>query len=330
MAFVGAAAVLYSLDDGTDPEGLRLKFGRELGDFLRLPCLIKYRFHTPRASQVMTAPLLYESHCHTPLCRHSVGEPEAYAQVALERNLAGINITCHGPTPREWGHCMKSFEWPQYLAICQRARDQYAGRVDVKTGIECDFLPSLTGYWREFLGRYELSHVLGSVHPQVEEYRRQYWNGDALDYQKKYFSLLAQAAETGLFNTLSHPDLVKNTVADDWSIERIMPVVEKALDRIAPTGVAMELNTSGLNKRISEMNPAPEILRAMKSRGIRVVVGADAHVPERVAANFEDALDLLRDCGCEEVSFFVNRERRDVSIKAAKASLKKLESAHFA
>ena len=276
-----------------------------------------------------SAPLLFESHCHTPLCRHSVGEPEAYAQVALERNLAGLNITCHGPTPREWGHCMKSFEWPEYERICARARDEYAGRLEVKTGVECDFLPSLTQYWRDFLANHELSHVLGSVHPQVEEYRRQYWNGDAFDYQKKYYELLAQSAETGLFDTLSHPDLVKNTVADDWDLERIFPHIEKSLDRIAATGVCMELNTSGRNKRIREMNPAPAILRAMQTRGIRVVLGADAHVPERVSEGFEDALDLLRECGFTQVSFFVDRARRDVAVAAARASLKKWECAHF-
>ena len=270
----------------------------------------------------MNAPLLYESHCHTPLCRHSVGEPEAYAQVAHERNLAGLTLTCHGPTPREWGHCMRRDEWNQYLRICARARAAYAGRVDVKTGIECDFLPSLTSYWREFLPRYELSHVLGSVHPQVADYRKQYWNGDPFDYQKQYFKLLAQAAETGLFDTLSHPDLVKNTVSDDWDLETILPFIEKQLDRIAETGIAMELNTSGLNKNIPEMNPAPAILRAMRTRQIPVVVGADAHVPERVGADFEDALDLLETCGYSEVSFFVDRKRREVTIDAAKNSLK--------
>ncbi len=289
-------------------------------------------FHTQKVQANPTsrpAPLLYESHCHTPLCRHSVGEPEAYAQVAYERNLAGLNITCHGPTPREWGHCMGRADWDQYLRICARAREAYAGKVDVKTGIECDFLPSLVGYWREFLPRYQLSHVLGSVHPQVADYRRQYWNGDPLDYQKQYFKLLAQAAESGLFDTLSHPDLVKNTVSDDWDLEDIWPFIEQQLDRIAATDTAMELNTSGLNKRIPEMNPAPAILRAMQKRGIAVVLGADAHVPERVGADFEDALDLLRDCGYSQVSFFVDRVRRDVSIEAAKASLKKLESVPF-
>ena len=274
----------------------------------------------------LPAPLLYESHCHTPLCRHAIGEPQAYAQAALDCNFAGINITCHGPTPREWGHCMKSYEWPQYLEICQNARDEFAGRIDVKTGVECDFLPSLTSYWRDFLAANQLSHVLGSVHPQVEEYRRLYWNGDAFDYQKKYFDLLAQAAQTGLFDTLSHPDLVKNTVADDWQIERILPHIEKSLDVIAATGVAMELNTSGLNKKMAQMNPAPEILRAMCARGIRVVIGADAHVPERVGADFEDALELLKQCGYDQISFFVDRTRRDVSIDAASASLLKIAS----
>lgn len=277
----------------------------------------------------MTAPLLYESHCHTPLCRHAVGAPAEYARAAMERNLAGISITCHGPTPREWGHCMRCDEWPQYLRICRAAREQYAGRVDVGTGIECDFLPSLVNYWREFLPRYELSHVLGSVHPQVADYRKQYWNGDPFDYQRQYFKLLAQAAETKLFDTLSHPDLVKNTVSDDWDLETILPFIEEQLDRIAATGVAMELNTSGLHKRIPEMNPAPAILRAMNARNIPVVLGADAHVPERVGADFEDALDLLQKCGYEQVSFFVDRKRRDVPTQEAKHSLKKRENIHF-
>ena len=282
-----------------------------------------------QAETAPVAPLLYEGHCHTPLCRHSVGEPEDYAQVAFERNLAGINITCHGPTPREWGHCMRRDDWPEYLRLCARAREAYAGRVDVKTGIECDFLPSLVSYWREFLPRYELSHVLGSVHPQVADYRREYWNGDPFDYQKQYFKLLAQAAETELFDTLSHPDLVKNTVSDDWDLEHILPFIEKQLDRIAATPTAMELNTSGLNKRIPEMNPAPAILRAMRARNIPVVLGADAHVPERVADGFEDALDLLGECGYEEVSFFVDRVRRDVAIEDAKNSLKKVGGVRF-
>ena len=268
-------------------------------------------------------PILFESHCHTPLCRHAVGSPSEYAAVALERGLAGITVTCHGPTPLEWWHCMPTTQWGQYLEIVQTAREEFAGKLEVKTGIECDFLPSLVAYWREFLGKNEMSHVLGSVHPQVGTYRDQFWRGDAFEYQKTYFKHLADAAQTGLFDTLSHPDLVKNNTPDEWNIARILPHIQRQLDKIAQTNTAMELNTSGLLKSIPEMNPAPQILREMALREIPVVLGADAHVPDRVADRFEDALDLIEECGFKNVSFWVNRKRRDVPISQARASLVK-------
>lgn len=216
---------------------------------------------------------------------------------------------------------MRRDEWPDYLRIVERARLLFEGRLDVRVGVECDYMPGMEDYWKEFLSYNSPSHVLGSVHPQVAEYREKYWRGDEFDYQKLYFDHLARAAETGLFDTLSHPDLVKNTTSNFWNLERIMPYIEKALDRIAATGVAMELNTSGLHKSIRQMNPAPEILAAMQLRGIPLVIGADAHVPERVAADFEAALTLAGQCGYERVSFFVERQRQEVPIAQALSSL---------
>ncbi len=272
-------------------------------------------------ARTMSDAVLYESHCHTPLCRHATGEPKEYAAAALRRGLAGITFTCHGPTPREWGYCMWRHEWPKYLRICEEARFAFAGQIDVRTGVECDYLPDLEGYWAEFLGENQLSHVLGSVHPHVDDYRNAFWNDDAFEYQKTYFEHLARAAETRLFDTLSHPDLVKNVTQKQWDMARILPFVQRALDRIAAAGTAMELNTSGLLKAIPESNPGPEILREMEIRGIPVVLGSDAHNPGRVADGFEQALDLLRDCGFEKVSFFVSRRRQEVDLAAARLSL---------
>ena len=47
-------------------------------------------------------PILYETHMHTPLCKHARGEPEAYAAVAEQRGLKGIIVTCHNPTDNGW------------------------------------------------------------------------------------------------------------------------------------------------------------------------------------------------------------------------------------
>jgi histidinol-phosphatase (PHP family) len=67
----------------------------------------------------------------------------------------------------------------------------------------------------------------------------------------------------------------------------------------------------------------------MQARGIAVVVGADAHTPDRVADNYETAFDLLAECGYTEVSYFRQRQRVDVPIKAARESLCSLSSANL-
>ncbi len=273
----------------------------------------------------VSEPILYESHMHTPLCKHAVGQPEEYAAHAFERGLKGIIVTCHNPLPNgiSSGVRMNPEQFPEYVAIVQRARDEWQGRVDVRLGLEADYLPGLEDFLREQLASAEFNHVLGSVHCQINEYRKRYDNGDPLQYQQTYFGHLADAAETGLFDTLAHPDLVKNVYPNDWKIERALPFIEKNLDRIAIAGTAMELNTSGELKVIPEMNPGPIILKAMHERSIPVVIGADAHVPERAADRYEKAMDILENVGYKEINFFLNRQRQTVSIEAARASLKK-------
>jgi len=275
------------------------------------------------------APLLYESHAHTPLCKHATGAPEDYALRAEARGLRGIVFTCHCPLPdghsRQWRMDPEQFD--HYVALIAGARERLQGRVDVRLGLESDYFPGIEPWLERLHARAPLHHVLGSVHTQTAPYRAAYYRGDAWDYQKTYFQHLAQAAESGLFDTLSHPDLVKNEAPDEWDFVRIRPDVERALDRIARTGVAMELNTSGLNKAFPEMNPGRDMLRLMAERGIPVVLGADAHRAERVADRFKEALWMLEAAGFREVSFFLDRRRQSVPLAAARASLRAAEPA---
>lgn len=272
----------------------------------------------------MSAPVLYESHSHTPLCKHAVGDPTEYAAVAEQRGLKGIIITCHGPLPDGLGidHRMSPDEFGRYVDLVASAREAFAGRVDVKLGLESDYFPGIESWAEKLHARAPLHHVLGSVHMQVTHYRAKYFTGDFFAYQQTYFEHLAESAETGLFDTLAHPDLVKNEAPHEWDFARIRPNIERALDRIARTGVAMELNTSGLNKALPEMNPGPRILEMIRDRGIPVVLGADAHRPARVADRYEDALRLLANLGFRTVSLFLDRRRKEVPIAEALASLR--------
>lgn len=272
----------------------------------------------------MPEPILYESHCHTPLCKHAFGEPEEYAAVAEARGLRGLIVTCHCPLPEGISAPvrMSPEEFETYIEMVHRASEVFAGRVDVRLGLESDYYPGVEPWLEKLHAQVPLHYVLGSVHYHVPEYRRRYFHGDVFGYQQLYYQHQAEAAESGLYDSIAHPDLIKNEEPDQWIFSRIQPFIERALDRIAATGVAMELNTSGVNKSFSEMNPGIFQLRLMHERGIPVVLGADAHLPTRVADGYETALKILNEVGYREVSFFLERQRQTVSIEAALASLR--------
>lgn len=257
--------------------------------------------------------MLIDSHMHTPLCGHATGWPVEYAASAEEVGIGGIVMTCHSPaTEISWQDpgvrmTMEQYEreYPQLVAT---ARLQFQGRVEVRMGLECDYVPGWEDSIDDLLngaGRPRLDYILGSVHPHLRPYRERFFTGDVAAYQRTYFDHLALAAESGLFHCLAHPDLIKNSFADQWSFDAIRPTILQALDRIAKTGIAMEFNTSGRLKTIAEVFPSCAMLREMAQRKIPIVLGSDAHQPVRVGDHFAEALAILSEAGYHQVIHFV-------------------------
>jgi len=279
----------------------------------------------PPPGPTKSGALFYDSHMHTPLCKHAWGEPEEYAQQAVKAGLKGIIFTCHCPMPNGFWPTvrMAESEFDTYVAIVQRAADAFKGKLDIRLGIESEYYPGCEEYIAALHQRADFHYVLGAVHWQAKEYLNKFETGTIENFRRTYFDHLAKSAESGLYDCLAHPDLVKNYHPDSWCFAIVKNTVSTALDRIAATGVAMELNTSGLNKSYSEMNPGLEMLRMMADRKIPVVLGSDSHKAVRVGEHFVTALNHLTEAGYENVSHFLNRQRIDLKISDVLASLKK-------
>ncbi|MDZ4404730.1 histidinol-phosphatase [Prosthecobacter sp.] len=279
----------------------------------------------PASGPTKSGALFYDSHMHTPLCKHAWGEPEEYAQQALKAGLKGIIFTCHCPMPNGFWPTvrMSESEFDTYVALVQRAADAFKGKLDIRLGIESEYYPGCEEYITQLHQRADFHYVLGAVHWQAKEYLNKYETGTIENFRRTYFDHLAKSAESGLYDCIAHPDLVKNYHPDSWCFAIVKNTVSTVLDRIAATGVAMELNTSGLNKSYSEMNPGLEMLRMMADRKIPIVVGSDSHRAVRVGEHFVTALNHLTEAGYEKVSYFLNRQRIDLKISDVLASLKK-------
>jgi histidinol-phosphatase (PHP family) len=136
-------------------------------------------------------------------------------------------------------------------------------------------------------------------------------SGDPDSVWRGYFEALAEAARSGLFDVMAHPDLVKV-----WGRGRPRPerdprfYYELALDGIAESGIAVEVSTAGLRKPVGELYPAPAFLEMVLDAGNPIALSSDAHVPGDLGAGYDAAVELLTGLGVGELCVFDRRRRR--------------------
>ena len=174
---------------------------------------------------------------------------------------------------------------------------------------------------RNLLDRLDLDYVVGAVHFvgnfAVDHGDYDIWrSGRSTDeIWRRYFDTLGEAARSGLFDILAHPDLVKmwggGRPRPDGDLRRFY---ERAIEAIAESGVAIEVSTAGLRKPTAEIYPAPALLEMCLEVGAPVALSSDAHVPADVGHGYEAALELLESMGVSELCVFEHRQRTMESI----------------
>ncbi len=254
-------------------------------------------------------------HMHTPLCRHATGEPSDYARRAIELGLDEIGFSDHGPMPRDdfddWR--MRLDQLSDYVARVDRARRD-APSLTIKLALEVDFLPGQEEWVRDLAGRHPWDYLIGSVHYVTESWdidnphRISLWQGrDLFEVWTAYFERLTQAAESGLFDIIGHADLCKKfrfRPAADCT-----PLYRRFLAAARRAGVAIELNTAGLRKECREIYPSRTFLELAHQEAVPIAFGSDAHAPEEVGADFDQAVALAQSVGYAHACRWTRRER---------------------
>jgi len=180
----------------------------------------------------------------------------------------------------------------------------------------------------ELLAAREWDYVVGSIHfladHALDHADYDIWEGrehEADAVWERYFLTLGDAARSGMFDILAHPDLVKM-----WGGERPRPdgdlrrFYELAMDGIAESQIAVEVSTAGLRKPVGALYPDREFLRMCLDAGCPVALSSDAHEPEHLGFGYDQALELLRELGVDELCVFEGRVRRMEPISGSRVS----------
>ena len=283
--------------------------------------------------------------CHTHLQPHGQAPPmtveriEEYVRVAQSRGVERICITEHlfrfeeanrmlhgwwdddpdptlaGMVKQYWGDHV-SGSVADYVRVVEEAKR--AG-LPVLLGLEMDWIHDRADTLRKFLAPYDWDIVLGSVHYigawgfDDTRFLEQWRIRDIATAWSDYAALVRELAETGLADTLSHPDLPKvfgHRPPDET------PLHDAILEGARATGAAIELNSNGLRKRCAEIYPSMPLLERAYAYGLPITLASDAHTPDRVGSNFDELVAWARTAGYDEASYFEARERRAYALPA--------------
>lgn len=266
----------------------------------------------------------FDLHTHHDRCGHAVGSIEQYIQSALKQGLKAIGISDHSPffgseEDRAFpGIAMAKSEFPRYVREVLELKRKYADQIDVLLGVESDYFPEHVEAYRSVYNQYPLDYVIGSVHyvQGITIFDRSRW--DDLDLPEKiklkdaYHEVIEQTARCGMFDILGHIDAMKARYPAFSDIPSRN--LEKVMKGIGQCDMTIEVNTSGSTKDVGGWYPSDDILELALHAGVKVTMGSDAHIPERVADDLELVAKRLKEIGFKEWVYFKQRKRISVSL----------------
>jgi histidinol-phosphatase (PHP family) len=257
---------------------------------------------------------------HTFLCGHAVGQPTEYVAKAAEHGIDLITFTCH--IPMRWeafgqaGIRMREDEVEAYLDLVRGAAEE--GKtlgVEVLCGIEAEVFPDERELepMDDILKRYDFDFVLGSLHAQCASYlswlEKNKVKDDAMRIDS-YFRHLKDGAQSGRYDSMSHPDVIRTYgVVRHFDPAPHEEVIRDFLQSLVDEDVCMEVNTSGLTKGDYEVHPDPLILDWASEMGVKLTIGSDSHRPESVGQFFDVVQAMLHEKGFEDLHYFRGRQR---------------------
>lgn len=205
-----------------------------------------------------------------------------------------------GTYQRDWLSARCLFHLPDYKRLITEIRRR-AYPITVKFGLEICYFPECEREIREALADFDWDFLTGAIHwidgfGFDHEANLLLWQeSDVNALYRRYYVLMVQAIESGLFDIIAHPDSIK--CFNFYPSEDLRPLYETVALCASQYDVKMEFS-SGLfiNYGHEELGLNRELLGVLKKHGVRLVTASDAHRPEDVGKGIGEAELILSGC----------------------------------
>lgn len=189
----------------------------------------------------------------------------------------------------------------EYIDFMNRVKDtKYP--VKVKFGLEVCYIPETADILAEILKNYDFDFLTGSVH-WIDGWgfdhmgQKELWESKNVEeVYKRYYDIMFQLCESGLFGGLAHPDSIK-CFGYKPDID-LTDCYQKLAELLNKHGMYAE-NSGGLRLNYSpdlELGLNPQLLSILRKNNVRIETASDAHQQRDVGANIRELEGMLKCC----------------------------------
>ena len=219
-------------------------------------------------------------HTHTYRCGHARGTEEEYVKAAIESGLAVLGFSEHStylmhPEAAQ-KQSLTTEDLPAYADAVSKAAQLHKNEIAVHLGIEAEYFPDTFNDLRMVLLDNGIEYLLLGQHfldsPACQRARDAIWDPAILEH---YCDQVIAGMQTGAFSYVCHPDCILFLGDRKLLKEQLRRICKEA----KACGLPLEINLLGIHKQ--KHYPCPEFFELLAEEGNTVILGADAHQPER-------------------------------------------------
>ncbi len=251
--------------------------------------------------------MYYNLHTHTYRCHHAKGTDREYVEAAIQGGFKLLGFSDHCPQffslPGYYSNFrMTPQETEDYVKSVRSLQKEYASDIKILLGFEAEYYPESFDKLRKLAQSYDFDYLIMGQHFVGNEYDENDYKEHGIygkRYLVRYVDQVIEGLQTNAFTYVAHPDIAYFGGDKAFYTEQMGRLCAYAKERNIP----LEFNMLGYENKRDYPNPAFWEIAA--KTGNRVVLGFDAHQPEKLQTHvlYEDCVAKLNAMGISLTPF---------------------------
>ena len=200
-------------------------------------------------------------------------------------------FTDHAPFPgNSFNYRMATEELKEYVGTLKVLQQQYKGMIEIKVGLEIEYIPTYIDYYRELKEKWKLGILLLGQHFSLLADGSYTFDLENKSDEAHYLAEgIVAGMESGLFDVVAHPDQIFRR-KKQWDFESV-ELSRQIKECAEHTGVVLEKNISNMFEKKRKHLYWREFWMDLPKE-VKVIYGVDAHSVDELEKNYRIQQDL--------------------------------------